>query len=196
MPPKLPRGAGCLWSLIWHTLSSKVLSVLSCCAGHRVIHWSYSMFTEGPSLWCLASASCPIALVTFQVCWGHGQGSLTHQSVFSFCPWWPLALLVGEPSQQTLYSSPPSDLTGSFNLWGHFSPTHQLSHWSWESSLSCLSCFGPEGTTLWKNRSRPSSTPTFPLPPHSPNNWSGLIFSTVFSKKERKAKPLRLYFIL
>ena len=98
MPPKLPRGAGCLWSLIWHTLSSKVLSVLSCCAGHRVIHWSYSMFTEGPSLWCLASASCPIALVTFQVCWGHGQGSLTHQSVFSFCPWWPLALLVGEPS--------------------------------------------------------------------------------------------------
>lgn len=115
---------------------------------HRVIHWSYSMFTEGSSLWCLAWASCPIALVTFQVCWGHGQGSLTHWSIFSFCPWWPLAPLVSEPSQQTLHSSPPSDLTGSFNLWGHVSPTHQLSHWSWESSLACLSCFGPEGTTL------------------------------------------------
>ena len=131
------------------------------------MHWSCSMFTEGPSLRCLAWASCPIALVTFQVCWVHGQGSPTHQSIFSFWPWWPLAPLVSESSQQTLHFSPPSDLTGSFNLWGHFSPTHQLSHWSWESSLSCLSCFGPKETTLQKNRSR--KTLFFPnLPPASP----------------------------
>lgn len=83
-------------------------------------------------------------------------------------PYWPVSL----PSQHWPQPPRPPSLTGFFSLCGPVSPTHQCSYCSWGRSLSCLYCFGPEGRALWQ-------------PPASEQLTHGLIFLTVFSKRQK-----------
>lgn len=129
--------------------------------------------SEGLSVWRLAWAPCPISLVVLQVCWGDcPERTLWAPCPIRLCfpsgladvwPYWPVSL----PSQPC---QPPH--TGFFSLRGPFSPTHQFSYCSWGRSLSCLYCFGPEGSALWQ-------------PPANEQLTHGLIFRIAFSKRQK-----------